>query len=105
MNYRIEHDSMGDIQVEASRKWGAQTQRSVENFKIGTEKMPKEIIAAFGVLKRACAEVNGALGKLDPQKSAAIQAACDEVLSGACPEEFPSTVYTRPPFTYRTSPT
>ncbi len=93
MNYRIEHDSMGDIQVEASRKWGAQTQRSVENFKIGTEKMPKEIIAAFGVLKRACAEVNGALGKLDSQKSAAIQAACDEVLSGACPEEFPLVVW------------
>ena len=76
MDYRIEHDSMGDIRVDASKKWGAQTQRSLENFPIGTEKMPKELITAFILLKKACAAVNGEMGKLTPPQAKAITAAC-----------------------------
>ena len=58
MDYRIEHDSMGEVKVPADKYWGAQTQRSLENFKISTEKMPCEIIHAFGVLKLACAKAS-----------------------------------------------
>ncbi|CCF81006.1 Fumarate hydratase class II [Helicobacter bizzozeronii CCUG 35545] len=69
MSYRTEHDTMGEVKVENSKYWGAQTQRSYENFKIGTEKMPTELIYAFAKLKRALAKVNQDLGKLDAQKS------------------------------------
>ena len=62
MEYRLEHDSMGEIRVERDKKWGAQTQRSLENFRIGGERMPAEIIRAFAVLKKACARVNARLG-------------------------------------------
>ena len=65
MEYRIEHDSMGEMKVPADCYWGAQTQRSYQNFRIGTEKMPVEIIRAFAVLKRAAAMANCRLGKLD----------------------------------------
>ena len=66
MEYRIERDSMGEMQVPADRYWGAQTQRSYQNFKIGTERMPQEIIRAFGILKKAAAMANHSLGKLEP---------------------------------------
>lgn len=93
MDYRIEHDSMGDIRVDASKKWGAQTQRSLENFPIGTEKMPKELITAFILLKKACAAVNGETGKLTPPQVKAITAACDQVLAGGLEDQFPLAVW------------
>ena len=64
MEYRIEHDSMGEVQVPADRYWGAQTQRSFQNFPIGTEKIPMEVIRAFAILKKAAAIANNRLGKL-----------------------------------------
>ena len=67
-SYRVEHDSMGQIQVPADVYWGAQTQRSYENFKIGTEKMPAEIIRAFAILKKAAAMANFKIGKLDQKR-------------------------------------
>ena len=93
MDYRIEHDSMGNIRVDASKKWGAQTQRSLENFPIGTEKMPKELITAFILLKKACAAVNGEMGKLTPPQVKAITAACDQVLAGGLEDQFPLAVW------------
>ncbi len=92
---REEHDSMGTVLVEDERLWGAQTQRSLENFKIGEEKMPKEIVHAFGLLKRAAAEANAQLRpeKMTPKKaSALIKAAC-EVSNGALDGEFPLAVW------------
>ena len=77
MEYRIERDSMGKMQVPADRYWGAQTQRSYQNFKIGTERMPQEIIRAFGILKKASAMANHSLGKLDEEKLNVISQACD----------------------------
>lgn len=68
MEFRIEHDSMGEVQVPADRYWGAQTQRSFENFKIGIEKIPMEIIRAFAILKKAAAMANNRLGKLDEKR-------------------------------------
>lgn len=91
--YRIEHDSMGEIEVEAEKLWGAQTQRSLENFKIGTEKMPPEIIRAFAVLKKAAALVNMELGQLEPVIADAVAAACDEILEGRWDEQFPLSVW------------
>lgn len=68
MEYRIEHDSMGEMKVPADRYWGAQTQRSYQNFKIGTEKMPAEIIRAFAILKKSAAVANNRLGRLDDKR-------------------------------------
>ena len=68
MEYRIEKDSMGEMKVPVNAYWGAQTQRSYENFKIGTEKMPKEITYAFAILKKAVAQANHRLGKLDARR-------------------------------------
>ena len=93
MDYRIEHDSLGEIRVEATKKWGAQTQRSLENFKIGTEKMPAELIDAFLLLKKACATVNGRLGKLSKEQADAIAAASDAVLAGNWRDQFPLAVW------------
>ncbi|PAF48301.1 fumarate hydratase, class II [Helicobacter sp. 12S02232-10] len=93
MNYRIEHDTMGDVKVEDSRYWGAQTQRSFENFKIGIEKMPKELIYAFAKLKRSLGVVNHSLGKLDEKKSKAIIQACDEILEGKFDDMFPLAIW------------
>ena len=92
-NYRIEHDSMGEIAVEADKLWGAQTQRSLENFKIGTEKMPVEIIRAFAVLKKAAALVNVELGSMDKKIADAIVAACDEISEGKWDDQFPLAVW------------
>ena len=93
MEYRIEHDSMGEMQVPADKYWGAQTQRSYQNFRIGTEKMPKEVITAFAYLKKAAALANFRLGKLDVEKLNAINAAADEILDGKLEDNFPLVVW------------
>ncbi|MBE6871606.1 MAG: class II fumarate hydratase [Ruminococcaceae bacterium] len=97
MEYRIEHDSMGEVKVPADKLWGAQTERSHENFEIGVgiETMPGEIIHAFGILKKAAAIANGALRpeKMTQAKLDAISQACDEVISGKLCEHFPLVVW------------
>lgn len=93
MEYRIERDSMGEMQVPANRYWAAQTQRSLENFKIGGEIMPREITHAFGLLKKAAAIANFNLGKLDERKRDIIAQACDEVTSGQLYDHFPLVVW------------
>ena len=93
MEYRIEHDSMGEVQVPADRYWGAQTQRSFENFKIGTEKIPMEIIHAFAILKKGAAMANHRLGKLDDKRFKLISQVCDEILDGKLDRHFPLAVW------------
>ena len=93
MEYRIEHDSMGEVQVPADRYWGAQTQRSYQNFPIGTEKIPMEVIRAFAILKKAAAIANNRLGKLDDKRLALISQACDEILAGKLDDNFPLSVW------------
>ena len=93
MDYRIEHDSMGEVKVPADKYWGAQTQRSYQNFRIGTEKMPKEIITAFAYLKKAAAIANFRLGKLSEEKLEAINAAANEILEGKLDDNFPLVVW------------
>ena len=97
MDYRIEHDSMGEVRVPADRLWAAQTQRSHENFEIGVglETMPREITHAFGILKKAAAIANHALKpeKMTDKKLDAIKAACDEVISGSLNDHFPLVVW------------
>ena len=93
MDYRIEHDTMGEVAVPADRLWGAQTQRSFENFPIGEEKMPDDLIRAFAVLKRACAAANARLGKLDEKRSTLIQTACQDILEGKLAGHFPLSVW------------
>ena len=93
MEYRIERDSMGEMQVPADRYWGAQTQRSYQNFKIGGEIMPREITHAFGILKKAAAIANNRFGKLDDRRLAVISQACDEVISGSLNDHFPLVVW------------
>ena len=92
--YRTETDSLGSVQVDARRLWGAQTQRSLENFAIGQETMPQEIIRAFAVLKAAAAEANLALHTgIDQRKRDLIVQVCGEILSGSLDEEFPLRVW------------
>ena len=97
MEYRIEHDSMGEIKVPADRYWGAQTERSRENFRIGVglETMPDEIVSAFGILKKAAAITNSELrhDKMTDRKRDAITQACDEVTCGKLAEHFPLVVW------------
>ena len=93
MQYRIEKDTMGEIKVPNDKYWGAQTERSLENFRIGEEKMPKELIRAFVQLKRSLAVVNNNLKKLDDKKAGAIIAACDELLEGKLSGEFPLAIW------------
>ena len=97
MDYRIEHDSMGEMKVPADRLWGAQTQRSHENFEIGIglETMPREITKAFGYLKKAAALANNSLKpeKMTQEKLDAISKACDEVISGSLNDHFPLVVW------------
>ena len=97
MEYRVEHDSMGEVRVPADKLWGAQTERSHENFKIGVgiETMPREITHAFGILKKACAMANHALKpeRMTDAKLAAISAACDEVIAGKLNDHFPLVVW------------
>jgi fumarate hydratase class II len=90
---RVETDTFGPIEVPADRLWGAQTQRSLQNFRISGEVMPPELIAALVQVKRACATTHAALGLLPPAKAAAIVAACDEVLAGRHSSEFPLLVW------------
>src|SRR5438067_6915320 len=92
-NTRIETDSMGEIEVPADKYWGAQTQRSLLHFNIGYDVMPREMIRAFGVLKKACALVNHDLGKLSGDKLKLIVQACDEVIEGNLDEHFPLRVW------------
>ncbi|URJ45349.1 class II fumarate hydratase [Paenibacillus polymyxa] len=93
MNYRIEKDTLGEIKVPADRLWGAQTQRSKENFPIGSEKMPLEVIQAFAVLKKSAAISNYKLGKLSQEKQDAIIYAADEILAGRVDDHFPLVVW------------
>ncbi|WP_024821139.1 class II fumarate hydratase [Aminobacterium mobile] len=93
MEYRVERDSLGEVQVPADKKWGAQTQRSLENFKIGTETMPYDILKAFFILKKAAAVVNCNLELLDKERSNAIVQAADEALEGKLQEHFPLVVW------------
>lgn len=92
-SYRIEKDTMGDMQVPSDKLWGAQTQRSLQNFKISTEKMPKAQIYGMAIVKRAAAKVNMDLGALDEKKAKAIIAAADEILTGQHDGEFPLSVW------------
>ena len=95
MNYRIERDSMGEMQVPADRYWGAQTQRSYQNFKIGGEIMPREITHAFGILKKAAAIANHAQARASwtTRRLDAICRACDEVIAGKLNDHFPLVVW------------
>lgn len=97
MEYRIEHDSMGEVKVPADRYWAAQTQRSSQNFRIGVgiETMPREITHAFGILKKAAAMANNKLKpeKMTDEKLKAISQACDEVISGSLNDHFPLVVW------------
>ncbi|MFZ3590035.1 class II fumarate hydratase [Bacillus sp. DJP31] len=93
MDFRIEKDTIGEINVPSSKYWGAQTQRSKENFKIGIEQMPTEVIASFAILKRSAAIVNEKLGKLASLKTNAIVFACNEILEGKLGSHFPLVVW------------
>jgi fumarate hydratase, class II len=93
MKMRTESDSMGKIEVAADRYWGPQTQRSLQNFKIGNERFTREMIRAFGILKKAAAMVNADLGLLDEKKTKVICQAADEVIAGKLDEHFPLVVW------------
>lgn len=93
MDYRIEKDTIGEIKVLADKLWGAQTQRSCENFKIGNELMPKEVVQAFAILKKSTAKVNFKLGKLSEGKTNAIVEAAEEIIAGQLDDHFPLKVW------------
>lgn len=91
--FRIEKDTMGEVKVPNDKYWGAQTQRSLENFEIGIEKMPRELIKAFAYLKKACAVSNNKLNKLENRKTEAIKKVCDEILDDRLKDNFPLSVW------------
>ena len=93
MKYRIEKDTMGEIKVPEEKYWGAQTQRSKENFKIGDQRMPIEIVRAFAYLKKAAALTNNELGVLPEDKTKLIATVCDEILEGKHDDQFPLVVW------------
>src|ERR1700733_12615078 len=93
MEFRVETDSMGAIQVPMDRYWGAQTQRSLENFKIGGHRFAPSVIRAFGIVKKAAAITNLKLGKLEETKASLIVRACDEVILGKLDDHFPLVVW------------
>jgi fumarate hydratase class II len=94
MEFRIEKDTMGEVKVPAQKYWGAQTERSRNNFKIGPEaSMPKEIVYAFAYLKKAAAHANHDLGVLNAEKRDLISKACDEILTKMHDEEFPLVIW------------
>lgn len=93
MSTRIEKDTLGPVEVPADKYWGAQTQRSLENFKIGSGQMPIEVIHAFAYLKKAAARTNETLGALEPKKAELIAQVCDEILTGSLDREFPLVVW------------
>ena len=90
---RREFDSLGDVEVPANRYWGAQTQRSLQHFNIGHDRMPKEVYHAYGYVKKAAAIVNTAAGRLPAWKGQLIERVCDEVISGKLDTEFPLYVF------------
>ncbi|MGZ6226310.1 MAG: lyase family protein, partial [Syntrophales bacterium] len=90
---RIEHDTFGEIEVPEERLWGAQTQRSLLNFKISDERMPLDLICALAMIKRAAAQVNAELGLLDGGKAKAIITAANEIIEGKHDREFPLLVW------------
>jgi len=92
-NHRTETDSMGAIEVAQDRYWGAQTERSILHFSIGFDRMPRSMVRAFGILKKAAAEVNRDLGKLPPEKAKLIVQAADEVISGKLDDHFPLRIW------------
>ena len=92
-DYRVEHDSMGEMRVPKDALWGAQTQRSLENFRIGEERMPAGIISAFAILKRAAAEANAELGTIGGREADLICTVCDEILAGDHADQFPLKVW------------
>lgn len=93
MDYRVEHDTMGEVRVPAEKYWGAQTQRSRENFTIGSQLMPKEVIYAFAILKKAAAMANHECGVLPKEKMELIGKVCDEILNGDLDDQFPLVVW------------
>src|SRR5690625_5332667 len=93
MDYRIEKDTLGEVKVPSDKFWRAQTQRSLQNFPIGNEKMPKEIIEAFDILKKSAARANESLGLLEKEKAEAISYAADKILKGERFERFPRVVW------------
>jgi len=93
MDYRIEKDTMGEVKVPIDKYWAAQTQRSIQNFEIGNEKMPLEVVYGFANLKKACALVNQELNRLDDAKTSAISQACESILSGELDDNFPLVVW------------
>jgi len=93
MDYRIERDTLGELKVPSEKYWGAQTQRSFQNFKIGKDKMPKDIIKAFAILKKAAAITNNKLGLIDDKRTGIISQVADEILEGKLDEHFPLVVY------------
>ena len=93
MSHRIETDSLGEVQVESDKYWGAQTQRSLQNFKIGGDRFPREMIRALGVLKKCAAMTNAELGLLDKEKAGFILKAADEVIEGKLDDHFPLVVW------------
>jgi len=93
MSVRVETDSMGEVEVASDRYWGAQTQRALENFKIGGERMPSAVVRALGLLKRAAAKVNHELGVLPEAIAAAIEGAATEVMEGVLDDHFPLVVW------------
>lgn len=93
MEYRIEKDFMGEVKVPKDKLWGAETQRSLEHFRIGTEKMPDDLVGVFGILKRAAAAINKELGVVEAKKAEAIIAACDDLLAGKLEGNFPLAVW------------
>src|ERR1700712_3746557 len=90
---RLEKDTFGEIAVPNAKLWGAQTQRSLQNFKISSEKQSPELITALAIIKRAAAEVNAELKVLDEKKARAIIEAADEIIDGKHPDEFPLAVW------------
>lgn len=93
MKYRIEEDSLGEVKVPQDAYYGAQTQRSKENFNIGSEKMPKEIIKSYGIIKKSAALINNELGLLDNRRTKVILKVCDEIIEGKLSNEFPLVVW------------
>jgi len=93
MDYRKEKDSIGYVKVPADKYWGAQTQRSTQNFKIGGQKMPNEVIEAFAILKKAAANTNAELGVLPKKTAKLIGKVCDEILKGKLADQFPLVVW------------
>jgi len=94
-SYRVEKDALGEVRVPADRLWGAQTQRSIDNFPIGVDRFRwgRPVIRAFGILKKCAAETNGALGELSADKVALIVRAAQEVIDGRLDAEFPLVVF------------